>query len=1229
MRSFCISAVLFVCALAALGQTDRGTITGTVSDPAGAVVANAPIEVKNTQTGAVYQAASSETGNYTLPQMPIGSYELTVTVAGFKKFVRQNITVQATQTVRVDVTLEVGSATESVTVSAETSLLKTESSDVSVNVTGDRLVNLGVLPIGNGFSSSHGVRNPMAVSTLSPGTYFDPNLNIRVNGAPSNTESVRVEGQDVTNGVVTFSQAQTQPSVEALQELTVQSSNFAAEFGQAGAGVFNYTVKSGTNSFHGSLFDYNSNEAYNASHAYKHDLPKTRRDDMGGTLGGPVWIPKVYNGKDKTFFFFSYELFREVGIVSNQNPTVPTEAYRAGNFAQAMLTGPGGSLKPLNNSIKDVTGQIAYDGQIFDPASQFIASDGRRVRTPFVNNAIPLAQFDPSAKKVLALIPHATSAALVSNFNQPYNTDRRTPIPALKLDHTLSSRMKVSYYWSTTETAVQYCTPLCGSDGLPDPITATRGTFIESYTQRLNFDYTLTPTMLLHLGAGLAHNDFKDKAPTTDFDVAGTLGIAGAPVGTDGGRFPVFAAMTGQNSSGGMNTMGPGAGQVRAVEIKPTFNASVSWVKSNHTFKFGGDSRVEGFIDYTFSNTTGNFTIGADQTANPWFSDNGTALSGGASGFPFASFLLGRVTSYQLSPLSAFRGGRFYLSFFGQDTWKVTRKLTLDYGLRYDYSTYSKEQYGRVPGFSATTPNPTAGGHPGASIYEGDGPGHCGCNLANNYGLAFGPRIGVAYQIDPKTVFRAGFGVSYAPYTGGRYAGAPGANQTVNAPGVGDPAMILSGGFTNYENGVAVPFRPTWPNLIPGIFPVPGGITGAPTVFDQNSGRPARQVQWQLGIQREIFRDLAVDVSYVANRGAWWRTNTLTNLNVYSQDFLKSQYGLDITNAADRAILTSQLGQTGAKQFQGKIPYTGFSLSNSVAQSLRPFPQFGNLAGAGPLGDTWYDSLQAKVTKRFSHGLDASYAFTWAKELQLGADTDGGGGQINDILNRNSNKQLSSFSRPLVSILALNYTLPKWGPNKWVKFAVSDWIVAGSFQYASGQPIQVPTTAVATSNLNAAFLRGTYAERVPGVHLFLADLNCHCFDPAQTQVLNPAAWKDPTPGTFSPSAAYYDDYRYRRIPRESLSFGRTFRIKEGITFTARAEFTNPFNRVQVPNPFNGTGGITAVTYNSQPSYNNNALVEGIPGGVRVLNSGFGVIQTLGNNAVIGERSGLLVGRLQF
>jgi len=253
----------------------------------------------------------------------------------------------------------------------------------------------------------------------------------------------------------------------------------------------------------------------------------------------------------------------------------------------------------------------------------------------------------------------------------------------------------------------------------------------------------------------------------------------------------------------------------------------------------------------------------------------------------------------------------------------------------------------------------------------------------------------------------------------------------------------------------------------------------------------------------------------------------------------------DAKAAADNAEIAT---------IMSKLPYAGFSGSNSVAQSLRPFPQFGNLQGAGPLGKTWYDSLQAKVTKRFSHGLDASYTFTWAKELQLGADNDGGGGAINDILNRDTNKQYSSFSRPLVSILALNYTLPKWGTNKWLNYAVSDWNFASSMQYASGLPILSPLTAAATSNLATAFLRGTRAERIPGVPVFLQDINCHCFDPGQTQVLNPAAWKDPTPGTFSPSAAYYDDFRFRRIPRESFSFGRIFRIREGMQFSIRAEF---------------------------------------------------------------------------
>ena len=378
-----LGIVCFFLISVAFGQTDRGTITGSVSDPTGAVVASAPIQVKNTQTGTVYSGATSATGNYTFPQLPPGAYELTVTVPGFKNFVRQNILVQVTQVVRADAALEVGASTESVTVSAETSLLKTESGEVSVNVTGDRMLNLGMLPIGNGFSSSHGVRNPMAVANLTPGTFFDPNLNIRVNGAPSNTESVRIEGQDSTNGVVTFAQSETQPSVDAIQELSVQTSNYAAEYGQAGAGVFNYTMRSGTNQFHGSLYDYNSNEAFNAGQSYTHTRPKLRRNDYGGTIGGPVWIPRVYNGRDKTFFFFGYEAFREKNTLTTSFPTVPTDAYRKGDFSTA-LTG-----RVVSGTRTDPNGLLAMDGQIFDPFSESVASDGRRVRLPFAGNQLP------------------------------------------------------------------------------------------------------------------------------------------------------------------------------------------------------------------------------------------------------------------------------------------------------------------------------------------------------------------------------------------------------------------------------------------------------------------------------------------------------------------------------------------------------------------------------------------------------------------------------------------------------------------------------------------------------------------------------------------------------------------------------------------------------------------------------------------------------------------------
>ena len=290
MRKFVAVLAIFVASNLALGQSDRGTITGTVVDPAGAVVANASVVARNLQTAGLYPAATSGTGNYTIPQLPPGSYEITLSVPGFKQYVRTGLTVQVAQTLRVDIALEVGSNTESVTVTADAPLLKTESGELSHNVTASSMNALPVLGIGSGQAGAAGIRNPNAVARLIPGTYWAPNSNLRVNGAPMNTQSYRIEGQEAQNTGTSGVPAQNQPSVDAIQEMAIQTSNFSAEFGQVGGGYFNITMRSGTNQYHGSGYDYIVNEAFGAGTPFtddgtgRNERPRQRRQDYGFTI---------------------------------------------------------------------------------------------------------------------------------------------------------------------------------------------------------------------------------------------------------------------------------------------------------------------------------------------------------------------------------------------------------------------------------------------------------------------------------------------------------------------------------------------------------------------------------------------------------------------------------------------------------------------------------------------------------------------------------------------------------------------------------------------------------------------------------------------------------------------------------------------------------------------------------------------------------------------------------
>src|SRR6516162_336652 len=304
MRSLVVVTCFFLMAIVAFGQTGVGTITGTVQDPAGAVVAGADVVAKNTDTGIQYKGASTATGNYTIAQLPPGPYQI-------------NVTVQVAQVLRLDVALEVGGSTETVTVRADATMLRTESGDLAQNITVEALDDLPILRIGNSKAGSSGIRNPYGLALLVPGTNYSANFTMVVNGAPSNTAGYRIEGQDMTNHFVSFALQEMQPSADAIQEVAVQTSNYSPEFGTAGGGLFNISMKSGTNQFHGSGYDYLVNEFLNAGYPFSNDgkgnkvRPRNRRNDYGGTLGGPVWIPKLYNGKDKTFFFFNWEEFLE------------------------------------------------------------------------------------------------------------------------------------------------------------------------------------------------------------------------------------------------------------------------------------------------------------------------------------------------------------------------------------------------------------------------------------------------------------------------------------------------------------------------------------------------------------------------------------------------------------------------------------------------------------------------------------------------------------------------------------------------------------------------------------------------------------------------------------------------------------------------------------------------------------------------------------------------------
>jgi hypothetical protein len=543
-----------------------------------------------------------------------------------------------------------------------------------------------------------------------------------------------------------------------------------------------------------------------------------------------------------------------------------------------------------------------------------------------------------------------------------------------------------------------------------------------------------------------------------------------------------------------------------------------------------------------------------------------------------------------------------------QDNWKLTPKITLDYGLRWEYQSEGHEIYYRNDEFAPYTPNPSAGNLPGAVAFEGYGGNRCNCTFTHAYPYAIAPRLAVAWQAAPKTVVRAGWGVVYGELSPLGYvtnqngAGTVGVGfnvLTFNSPAFGQAGAILSQGL-QYN-----PALLTAVNLNPGILPTPGTTTAPQYYYDPNGGRPPRISEWSIGVQREITKDLVAEANWVGNRGAWESTNVGTALNYITPQILAA-HGLSLGSPNLTSLLTSQVSSPQAIAAGITAPYAGFPTSASVFQALRPYPMYNSLLTAqwSPEQKSWYESLQTKLTKRSRWGLTGTAAFTWSKTLGSLQ-----GSYIN-YWNQGYNKSITSFDQPFLFVTAFTYEIPKPTSlisNKIVDEVLGGWTLGGLFQYGSGLPIQSPESL---NNLGSVLGFPTYMNRVPGQPLYLVNLNCHCIDPNKQLVLNPAAWTDAAQGTFGTASPYYPDYRYERRPGEQMSFGRLFKLGEGRTLQIRAEFFNIFNRTYLPNPSTGNPFAATTTSGGQ------------------LTGGFGYINPY-SSLFFQPRNGQLVGRFTW
>jgi hypothetical protein len=1115
---FTVFALAFL-ACPAFAQGERGTITGMITDATGSVIPNVEVTATNQVTNTTFKAVSTSSGVYRIPYLPPGNYKISAGLTGFKTAVVGPVAVAVAAVVTADVSLEVGSATESVTVSAEATKLESSSSELGYNVTTEEYHQW---PISSNDDGQRQIQSFIFNSL--PGTSGD-SYSGSINGSPTQSQEIYIEGISIGRADIAGDTAEFTPSVDAINEFRLQTGGLNAAYGGGLTAVANFNTKSGTNSLHGTAYDYFMNNVLNANgftnNAYGNTKAPFKQNSYGTSVGGPFLVPKVYNGKNKSFWFFSFEGTRKrQGLLSGYR-TLPTADFKQGNFS-------------------------AVPQAIYDPASTVQLPSGTYSRTPFPGNIIPTSRISKVSANILKLapIPNPSLAGILRNMpginNQPlFNLDTFGG----KFDQTLGEKHKLVFYINRNE-RLRYNG--AGRGYLPVPGSAS-GSFarqdIMGTMMRVGYDYTIRPNLLNHFAYGWNRFSNNNSSLSLDQDWPSKIGLAGVAETT----FPQIS-WTGTTAQGGSLTA---LGRANAgVEPNGSYiiTNDTTWIRGKHSIRFGAEIRKY-FYDQDYRSTTsGNFTFGPAQTNDP---ANATT-----TGYAFASFMLGAVNKSSLNIANINPQSRIWTpAFYVADDWKVTRKLTLNLGLRWDIAGGVYEVNNYNSGFDPTTPNPGAGNIPGALVFLEDLKRK---SFQNTYYGEFGPRFGFAYAINEKLVLRGGYGLMYSPPIANVWglASIDGYSGTNNfATSNRDPRFYWDNGYPAYTK--------TLPNKDPAL------DNGSSINWNtRDSARQPYTQNYTFGIQYLLTKDTTISANYVGNHSYRLNAGSFANANQLNPKYLP---------------MGDTLLDDVASHPEIKLPYAGFE--GIVANALLPWPQY---AGGGVtyqfphVGKANYNALQVVGTRRLTKGLGflASYAFQ--KTL---TNTDGAnfyyGGLSQDVYNRRLEKSVAQFDHTQQFRVTWIWELPFGKGRPWlnrggvVNVLLGGWTITANQQYQSGNPLSIGTSIDTSGYLFNGTIRGDVVSGQP-----LTVPQSGRLDLAAgtgIQVLNPKAFAEPptTPGgvvlRLGNSPRYFGNLRGPYLPSEDFGIFKRFAFGENRYLEFRSDFFNAFNRTGLGDPVTTIG----------------------------------------------------------